>query len=85
MWLEVKRPGKEPTPLQAQRLEKLNELGFAAGWFDDATKAIAAVQHGLDTVAAFQTSRHSPRAAEIPTVGTAAVHAPGGELPEVAP
>ncbi len=33
-FLELKRPGKIPTPLQFQRLRLLSRLGFVADWTD---------------------------------------------------
>lgn len=38
---EFKRPGKEPTAIQAARLEALREQGYHASWFDNADDAIA--------------------------------------------
>jgi hypothetical protein len=34
LWLEFKRPGDVPRPLQEQRLAILNNLGYSAGWVD---------------------------------------------------
>jgi hypothetical protein len=34
-FLELKRPGKEPTPLQHSRIRALSGLGFLADWTDD--------------------------------------------------
>lgn len=41
VFVEFKRPGKRPTPLQASRIEKLRSLGFQAEWFDSSREAIA--------------------------------------------
>lgn len=38
-WIEFKRPGKEPTPLQWERLRWLYEHGHAAEWHDNANQA----------------------------------------------
>ncbi len=51
LFIEFKRPGKEPTPLQAHKLEKMRELGFAAIWTDSADQARAAITQALDTAA----------------------------------
>jgi len=34
-FVEVKRPGEEPTKLQAHVLKELNRMGFVAFWSDD--------------------------------------------------
>ena len=39
-WIEFKRPGKYPTPLQSRMLAKLQLLGQHAEWFDDVQSAI---------------------------------------------
>lgn len=41
VWVEFKAPGKQPTPLQMQRLMWIGGLGFAAAWCDNAEKGIA--------------------------------------------
>lgn len=38
-WIEFKRPGKEPTPLQWERLGWLIRHQHAASWFDDSGAA----------------------------------------------
>ena len=34
-FLEVKRPGQKPTPIQQYRLKSLRDLGFTATWVDN--------------------------------------------------
>lgn len=34
VWVEVKAPGRRPTPLQLRRLDELRTLGQAACWID---------------------------------------------------
>lgn len=46
-FIEFKRPGGTPTPLQAHKLAKLNELGFRAEWFDNSDAACAALAQAL--------------------------------------
>lgn len=48
VWIEFKRDGKEPTPLQYDKLEKLARRGVAAFWADNKEDAIAALQRVLD-------------------------------------
>ena len=48
-FVELKAPGRKPTPLQLQRIEDLRKAGHQAEWFDDAGTAIEwieAVLHG---------------------------------------
>lgn len=33
-FVEVKAPGKKPRPLQARRLQQLQDMGFIATWID---------------------------------------------------
>lgn len=47
-WVEFKRPGKEPTPLQYNKLEKLQARSVACFWCDDVEQGIAALQRILD-------------------------------------
>lgn len=49
-FVELKAPGKRPTPLQHQRLAKLDLLGFSASWFDDAAEALVFVAGRADHV-----------------------------------
>jgi Holliday junction resolvase len=44
VFVELKAPGKEPTDLQLDRIQQLNDLGFNAGWCDNAEEAIARVR-----------------------------------------
>ena len=39
VFVELKRPGKEPTELQKQRIKDLRKWGYPTRWFDDAKKA----------------------------------------------
>ena len=39
--IEVKAPGKKPTPLQARELAILQARGIAADWFDNVSAACA--------------------------------------------
>lgn len=47
VFVELKAPGKEPTALQHQRLEFLQDIGFDAGWFDDLHEACVFVNRIL--------------------------------------
>ena len=40
IWIEFKRPGKKPTPLQAHRIETINKQGGFAYWSCISTHAI---------------------------------------------
>lgn len=40
VFMEFKRPGEKPRPLQYRRLRQLRDLGYAAEWFDNADDAI---------------------------------------------
>jgi hypothetical protein len=43
LWLEFKKPGETPRPLQSQRLDLLRGLGYNAAWvdsYDDAMERI---------------------------------------------
>lgn len=44
VWVEFKAAGREPTPLQQERLLKLNEHGAAAFWCNDKAEGIAALE-----------------------------------------
>lgn len=50
-WLELKAPGKRPTPLQYQMIQKLLALGYLAGWADTTRSAIlwAELAHAILT------------------------------------
>lgn len=48
VWVEFKRDGKEPTPLQMHRLDTLIAHGVAAFWANDKDDAIAALQRVLN-------------------------------------
>lgn len=47
IFMEFKRPGKEPTPLQLERIAKLRATGFIAVWSSNATDAKAFLAHAL--------------------------------------
>jgi hypothetical protein len=57
-WLEMKAPGKKPTPAQREWLELMREAGYRAEWHDSWTEAAAAladyvgVQAPIPTIAA---------------------------------
>lgn len=51
MFMELKRPGAVPTPLQLHRLESLRELGFKAIWTDNAHAARGAILEALGAAA----------------------------------
>lgn len=57
VFIEFKRPGKEPTPLQYSKLRKANELGFYADWFDNADTARAFLTFALATPAVYGAGR----------------------------
>ena len=40
-FVELKAPGKKPTPLQEARMNQLRHAGAKAEWFDDADTAMA--------------------------------------------
>lgn len=40
VWIEFKRPGKEPSPRQYRKIKWLNDNGFEAYWFDNPKRAI---------------------------------------------
>lgn len=48
IWVEFKAPGKEPTPLQMHRIEKLLEHSAMAFWTNDKAEGIAALQRVLN-------------------------------------
>lgn len=48
VWVEFKRPGKEPTPLQIERLDTLQQHSVACFWSNDTAIAIAALQRIVD-------------------------------------
>lgn len=53
VWIEFKRLGKEPTPLQYNRLERLEKQGVAAFWADNKEDAIRALKRIVALAAAF--------------------------------
>lgn len=48
VFIEFKRLGKKPTPLQQHKLETARELGFTAEWFDNSDAARAFLASILD-------------------------------------
>lgn len=50
-FVELKAPGKKPTPLQEARLAELVAAGHMADWFDDHTEAWAWLHNILEEVA----------------------------------
>ena len=44
VFLEIKQPGKQPTPGQYRELKKLNEAGVEAYWVDNLEDAIRILQ-----------------------------------------
>lgn len=50
VWLEVKVPGKKPTPLQEHVLEQLREAGAIAGVVYEASDVEDMLRYGLDTL-----------------------------------
>jgi hypothetical protein len=48
LFIEFKRPGKEPTPLQYHRLEHLQGLGYDVFWVDNSDAARAVITQALD-------------------------------------
>lgn len=54
VFIEFKRLGKEPTPLQFARLEMLQKLGFVALWADTSEAGIAALQFAKSAAASIE-------------------------------
>ena len=72
--VEMKRPGKKPTDLQARRLSDLNAIGHHANWFSNSDDAIRWI---MDAVVSF----HAASQPEVSEVGSPALYAAGGGLP----
>jgi hypothetical protein len=49
VWIEYKRPGKEPNPLQQYRLDLLVARDHLAYWTDNTDVAIAILKHHLES------------------------------------
>lgn len=49
VWIEFKRRGKKPEKNQLYRISKLRNMGAFAGWTDDSSIAISAVQAILES------------------------------------
>lgn len=47
LFWEFKRPGKEPTPLQYERIRELRSLGYDAGWSDNSDAAREAISRAM--------------------------------------
>ena len=50
MFIELKRKGEKPTPLQLYTIDKLERDGFTAGWSDTLEYMISAVTQWRDSV-----------------------------------
>jgi len=50
VFVEFKRPGKQPTAIQEKRLVELEEYGFLAFWADDPAPAIELLERVKDSV-----------------------------------
>jgi hypothetical protein len=48
LWLEMKAPGKKPTPEQREWLARMNAAGYCATWCDDWSLAAKAIAGYLD-------------------------------------
>lgn len=47
VWIEFKREGEVPTPLQAEHHKWMHEAGFTSVWFDNRDAAIAYLRRFL--------------------------------------
>jgi hypothetical protein len=47
-WIELKVPGKKPTALQTEFMEKVKKQGYEANWFDDWVKAKHSIEDYLN-------------------------------------
>ena len=50
LWIEVKRPGEKPTPLQKYRIKRLKKAGAEAFWTDSLEKVKRRLDKYLPTV-----------------------------------
>lgn len=48
LWLEMKAPGKKPTPEQREWLARMGDAGYCATWCDDWAKAAQTITAYLD-------------------------------------
>lgn len=48
VWIEFKRPGEEPTPLQQYRMRHLRSHGALVYWVDNTTAGIAMLRSHVD-------------------------------------
>jgi hypothetical protein len=53
LWLELKAPGKKPTPVQREWIERMNAAGYYATWTDDWQKAADIITNYLRGQLAF--------------------------------
>ena len=60
LFIEFKRPGKEPTPLQYHRLGELRDLGYTAIWTDSADEACSAIASAVGAAAVYAQGRGTP-------------------------
>lgn len=60
LFIEFKRPGEEPTPLQYHRLEELNDLGYWATWADNFDAARSAIVEAMGAAAVHGPGSRSP-------------------------
>lgn len=49
IFIEFKKPGEEPTPIQAHRLTELTKRGVPATWCDNVIEAIRILEASLET------------------------------------
>ena len=47
VFMEIKRPGRQPDPKQDYWLERLRKLGYYASWFDDVDMALEEIQRRM--------------------------------------
>lgn len=60
-WVEIKSPGKEPTPKQWAKLDDLSSVGHIHGWFDDADAACRAVSSLVERIAVYDKGGQFPQ------------------------
>jgi len=47
-YVEMKRPGEEPSALQEHVLNELRRMGFVAGWHDHAEEAVEMIMRSFE-------------------------------------
>ena len=79
IFMELKAAGKKPDAKQQVKLDRLNELGHIALWFDDADEAIRAIAFFMG----YATRGNDPAegGAEVSTMDTLAVYAARSGVP----